>query len=185
MQELQREGIAVDILVNNAGTQVYGNFAEADWQATLNLLQVNITSLTNLTRLLLLGMIERGHGRILNLGSTGSFFPGALNAVYCATKAYVLSFSQALAAETHGQNITVTALCPGATETDFVQRAGMQSVRLFRRTMTAEKVAQVGYRALMRGKRMTVPGWMNKLMTYALPPFVPAIPTGVFAGIGK
>ena len=128
--ELAHRSIQVDVLVNDAGTQVYGEFAEQDVEKQLAMMQVNTAALVHLTHLLLPGMIRRGHGRILNVGSTGSFAPGPLNAVYCATKAFVLSFSHAIGAELAGTGVTVTALCPGATDTDFAARHGMQDVRI-------------------------------------------------------
>ncbi|MEJ2719127.1 MAG: SDR family oxidoreductase [Deltaproteobacteria bacterium] len=162
--ELGRQAIEVDILVNNAGAQVYGPFHEVDADRLLQLIQLNLVSLTRLTRLFLHGMIERGHGHILNLGSTGSFAPGPLNAVYCASKAYVLSFTEAIAEELAGTGITVTALCPGATVTEFAKRAGIEDVRLFRMSgMDAVKVARAGHQALLRGRRVVVPGLANKL----------------------
>jgi uncharacterized protein len=159
---LAEQALAVDVLVNNAGTQVYGEFAEADSAQTLEMIQVNITALVQLTCLLLPGMLQRKHGKILNLGSTGSFAPGPFNAVYCATKAFVLSFSEAIAAELAGSGVSVTALCPGATDTAFVSRHGMQNVRLFRHMMRPADVAAEGYRALLRGSRMVVTGGSNR-----------------------
>jgi short-subunit dehydrogenase len=103
----------------------------------------------------------------LNVGSTGSFAPGPLNAVYCATKAFVLSFSQAIGAELAGTGVTVTALCPGATDTAFAARYDMRDVRMFRRTMPAGQVAQVGYRALMCGRPVVVAGLSNQLQVLA------------------
>lgn len=167
--ELQRDGVQVEVLVNNAGIQEYGPFLETDLQKELQLIQVNLTSLTHLTKLFLPGMVERGHGRIMNLGSTGSFVPGPLNAVYCATKAYVLSFSEAIAEELVGTGVDVTALCPGATATEFAQRAGIEDVRLFRDdTMNAVDVAEIGYRALMKGRRVVVTGLQNQLMVFSI-----------------
>jgi short-subunit dehydrogenase len=167
LEQLEQSHITIDILVNNAGTQVYAPFAEAVGQKLIDLIQVNITALTHLTHLLLPGMIERGQGKILNLGSTGSFVPGPLNAVYCASKAYVLSFSEALAAELDGTGVTVTTLCPGATKTEFATRHGMESVRLFQNAMAADQVALIGYRALMRGRRTVVAGTANQLQIFS------------------
>ena len=108
-------------------------------------------------------MIKRGRGRILNQGSTDSFTPGPLNAVYCATKAFVLSFSEAIAAEVDGIGVTVTALCPGAVRTEFVERHGLQDVRWWKNAMLPAPVAAIGYRALTRGKRVAVAGSGNKV----------------------
>jgi hypothetical protein len=187
LREVEQASLQVDILVNNAGTQVYGLFAEADLPKLLAMIQVNLTTLTHLTRLFLPGMLERGRGKILNLGSTGSFAPGPLNAVYCATKAYVLSFSEAIAAELDGTGVTVTALCPGATDTPFVMRHGMADVRLFKSTMSAFQVAEIGYRALMRGQRVAVAGRSNQLQVLAfrlLGPFMPLIPNSILKRMG-
>lgn len=186
--QLRQSGIAVDILINNAGTQVYAPFAEADEQELTDLIQVNITAFTQLTRLLLPDMIQRKRGRILNLGSTGSFVPGPLNAVYCASKAYVLSFSEAIAAELDGSGVTVTTLCPGATKTDFVTRHGMQDVRLFQNAMAADEVARIGYRALMSGKRTVVAGKANQLQILSfklLGPFMSLISNRMLMQMGS
>ncbi len=162
--EIERDGRMVTSLVNNAGFDVYGNFAETDLAKELDMIQVNLVSLTRLTKLLLPAMIQQGHGRILNLGSTGSYIPSPLNAVYSATKAYVLSFSIALAEELRGTGVTVTALCPGAVSTEFQARAGMDNIRLLRfGALSAPKVAETGYRAMFSGRRVVVPGLFNKV----------------------
>ncbi len=169
LAEVEQESIQIDILVNNAGFQEYGPFYETDLNKELHMIQVNLTSLTHLTKLFLPGMIRQGHGKIMNVGSTGSFAPGPLNAIYCATKAYVLSFSEAIAEELKGTGVTVTALCPGATRTDFVTKAGMEDVNLFRGQISdARTVAEVGYRALMKGRRITIPGAGNKTMIFSI-----------------
>jgi short-subunit dehydrogenase len=130
---------------------------------------VHVVTLTHLTKLVLPGMLRRRYGRILNLGSTGSFVPGPNDAVYCASKAYVLSFSEALAEEVRGTGVTFTALCPGATRTAFAARAKMTDTRLFQgRVISAREGAEVGYRALLRGRRVVVVGRMNPLMTISL-----------------
>jgi len=129
------------------------------------MLQLNIVSLTVLTRLCLPGMLQRGEGRILNVGSTGSFSPVANMAVYGATKAYVLSLSEALTEELRGTGVSVTALCPGVTTTGFQARAGMGETLMHRMgQMTAADVAQVGYRAMQHGTAVVVPGLLNRLM---------------------
>jgi short-subunit dehydrogenase len=159
----------VEILVNNAGFGVYGPFPATDLDATLEMMQVNVTALTHLSRLVLPSLLERGRGRILNVASTAAFQPGPLMAVYYASKAYVLHFSEAVADELRGTGVTVTALCPGPTETGFKSRSGMGDTWLFgkRRVMSAHRVAAVGYRALMRGRRLVVPGLRNKLLVQA------------------
>jgi hypothetical protein len=164
VNELQEKSLRIDMLVNNAGVDVYGCFQETEMAQELWMIQINLVTLTQLTKLLLSDMVAQGYGRILNLGSTGSFIPSPLNAVYSATKAYVLSFSEALAEELRGSGVTVTVLCPGATRTEFQRRAGMENVRLLRfGVMEAEKVAEIGYQALMAGKRVVVPGLLNKV----------------------
>lgn len=165
--ELQRESIQIDVLVNNAGFNVYGPFSETDLMKELQMIQVNLVSLTYLTKLFLPGMVKRGYGRILNIGSTGSFVPVPLNAVYCATKAYVLNFSEAIAEELEGTGVTVTALCPGATRTEFSRRAQMEDIKLFQgRVMDARTVAEIGYRALMKGRRVVIAGIDNRLQMF-------------------
>lgn len=164
LDQLAQKALTVDILVNNAGFDVYGYFHETDWAKELQMIQVNLIALTELTKLLLPKMLERGQGKILNLGSTGSIIPTPLNAVYSATKAYILNFSAALAEELHGSGVTVTVLCPGATFTEFQQRAGIKNIALLKfGAMEAKPVAEVGYRAVMSGKRVVVPGLFNKL----------------------
>jgi len=161
--QLQREGIVVDILVNNAGYGVLGEFANISGEDTLGQIQLNITALTYLTKLFLGPMIERRSGKILNVASTAGFQPGPLMSVYYASKAYVISFSEALANELHGTGVTVTCLCPGATDTAFQGRAGLENTPLFKklRPMTADVVARDGYRGLMAGKAMVISGFRN------------------------
>lgn len=162
-EELKQQAITVDILVNNAGFGLYGLFSETDAQETLDMIQVNISSLTHLTKLLLPGMMERKSGKILNVASTASFQPGPLMAVYYATKAYVLSFSEGLANELAPYGVTVTALCPGPTATGFEQRAGFGASQLFK-GMSAKQVAVIGYEGLQQGKPVVIPGLKNWLL---------------------
>lgn len=167
--ELRTKSIHIDILVNNAGTQVYGEFHKTDLEKELQLIQVNLVSLTHLTKLAVAEMLKKGDGKILNLGSTGSFAPTPLNAIYCATKAYVLNFSEGIAKDLEGTGITVTTLCPGATRTEFAKKSQIEDVRLFRAmVMDAERVAKTGYHAVMNGKRVVVAGLYNKLMVFSL-----------------
>jgi uncharacterized protein len=155
----------VDVLINNAGHADFGPFAEADLAKTVGMTELNVVSLTVLTRLVVEGMLERGEGRILNVASTAAFQPGPLMSVYYATKAYVLSFTEALAEELRGTSITVTALCPGPTASGFQARAEMESSRLVKgRTLArASDVARIGYRAMQRGDVVEVPGLRNKI----------------------
>jgi short-subunit dehydrogenase len=164
--QLQRENIPVDILINNAGFGAFGEFAAMPEQEILGQIQLNVTALTHLTRLFLAPMLTRRRGRIMNVASTAAFQPGPLMAVYYATKAYVLSFSEALANELRGSGVTVTCFCPGATNTGFAKRAGNEGSRLFKQIggMNAETVARDGYRGLMKGKTVVISGTHNWLV---------------------
>ncbi len=163
--QVQEKGAQVDILVNNAGFGVFANLAEAKLEDNLQMIELNIASLTVLTHLFLPGMIQRRSGRILNVGSTGSFSPVPGMSVYAASKAYVLSFSEAIAEELRGTGVTVTALCPGVTITGFQARSGTGSSRLVKMgSMTAGQVARIGYDQLMHGKRVVIPGFANQLL---------------------
>ena len=165
--ELAEHSIPIEVLVNNAGFGLRGPFAESDLDEQLEMLRVNVVAVTHLTRLFVSDMVGRGKGKILNLGSTAGLVPGPLMAVYYATKAYVLSFSQALSIELAGSGVTVTALIPGATRTGFADRAGTSESRLFRgATMDAEAVAGIGYRGLMQGKAIVVPGLRNRALAF-------------------
>jgi len=167
---LEARGIAVDVLVNNAGYALYGAFTETDLADELNMIQVNIVALTHLTKLVVRQMVAKKAGRVLNVASTAAFQPGPLMAVYYATKAYVLSFSEALANELRGTGVTVTALCPGPTATGFQARAQMEESKLVRgkSIMTSEVVARAGYSGLMKGKTIVIPGMSNKMMANAV-----------------
>jgi len=166
-EEVTAASMAVDVLVNNAGFPVFGLFSETDLQDELEMLQVNVVALTALTKLLLKEMVERRAGRILNLASTAAFLPGPLMAVYYASKAYVLSFSQALANELQGTGVTVTALAPGPTRTGFQKRGVMEDSRLVQGQIAdAASVALAGYRGLMSGKTLVIPGFANKLIPW-------------------
>lgn len=162
----EKKSIKIDILINNAGIQLYGNFHDKNMEETLNMMYLNMFALTKLTRLYVDGMIERGYGKILNLGSTGSFQPVPLNTVYCATKAFVLYFSEGIGEELRGTGVTVTALCPGATGTNFAKRANIEDTKLFSgKLLKPSNVAQIGYKALMKNKPVLVVGLNNKIMT--------------------
>lgn len=161
---LQETGTHVDILVNNAGFATYGLFHETALQEELDMIQLNIATLTEMTHLFLPPMIARGEGRILNIASTAAFQPGPLMAVYYASKAYVLYFSEAIANEVQDTGVTVTTLCPGPTESGFQARANMEDSKLVQSgLMSSAEVARRGYEALMKGKTVEVPGLGNKL----------------------
>jgi short-subunit dehydrogenase len=188
LEQLKYESIEIDVLVNNAGTQVYGEFATSSLEKQLAMIQVNVNSLVHLTHLLLPGMIRRGHGRILNVGSTGSFAPGPLNAVYCATKAFVLSLSEAIGAEVSGTGVMVTVLCPGPTKTAFITRHAMQDVRIFRHAMSPVRVAEIGYRALQQARPLVIAGFINRLQVFSfqlMAPFLELTPPAILMSIGR
>lgn len=175
------QGTSIDLLINNAGFADYGLFVESDAQKMSDMLAVNIVALTKLTRLFLPPMIERKRGRIMNVASVAAYFPGPLMSVYYASKAYVLSFSEALINEVEGTGVTVTCLCPGATSSEFQGVAGMGDSKLIQNvTVTSKAVAQKGVRAMLRGDGVYVPGLNNQLVTLvprllprgALAPFI-------------
>jgi uncharacterized protein len=166
---LSADGIMVDVVVNNAGFGAVGAFAALPTQLQMDMIQVNVTALTHLTRLFLPGMIERGRGGILNVGSTAGFQPGPNMAVYFATKAFVLSFTEALAEELVGRNIKVSCLAPGPTETGFAAVAHEEDTLLFRLgLMDVKSVALAGYRGFRSGKVLVVPGSRNKIGAFAV-----------------
>jgi len=165
-EETQRAGIHIDILVNNAGYGMLGEFAQIPLEESYGQIQLNITALTLLTRLYLGPMLERRSGKIMNVASTAAFQAGPLMAVYYATKAYVLSFTEAIADELRSSGVSVTCFCPGATLTEFQKRARTEDSRLFKRLMPmdAKTVAADGYRALMEGKTLAIAGFRNWLV---------------------
>ena len=163
---LSSQGVSVDILVNNAGYGVFGEFNHSSTEETLGQIQLNIVALTHLTKLFAAPMVERRSGKILNVASTAGFQAGPLMAVYYATKAYVISFSEALANELERSGVVVSCLCPGATDTGFQGRAGNDNTILFKklRPMDAQTVARDGYRGLMAGKTLIISGFRNWLV---------------------
>jgi uncharacterized protein len=162
-EALQSEGGNIDVLVNNAGFGWRGEFAQMELSDIMEMIQVNITSLTHLTRLFLPGMVSRKRGKILQVASTAAFQPGPMMAIYYASKAYVLSFSEALSEELNGTGITVTAFCPGPTATNFGQRAGFSNEKILGGilSMNSRAVALDGYKGLMKGKPLVISGWKN------------------------
>lgn len=166
-ETLEREGKQIDVLVNNAGFGLHGEVSTMDRNEILSMIQLNITALTDLTRLFLPGMRARRLGKILNVASTAAFQPGPLMAVYYATKAYVLSFSEALNEEVRGTGVNVTCLCPGPTRSEFQKRAGMEDMALFTHaSMPSRPVAEAGFKALMKGRPLIIPGFLNKFVAF-------------------
>ena len=161
------DGRVIDVLVNNAGFGTYGPFSEIGAGREHDLVAVNIDALVRLTHAVLPGMVARGRGGILNVASTIAFQPGPYQATYGASKAFVLSLSQALWAETRGSGVTVTALCPGPTRTGFVDALGsdVSHTAIYRRLAAPEPVVAAGLRALDRGRAVVVPGWRYRVMT--------------------
>lgn len=168
--QVELEGVEVDALINNAGFTDFGLFVETDPEKELQMMQVNMVTLTRLTKLFLPGMVERRSGRVMNVASTAAYIPGPLMAVYYATKAYVLSFSEALSNELEGTGVTVTALCPGPTETGFQKRGNMEDSKLVagRKIMDSRTVAKIGYKGFMKGQPVVVTGLRNLLMVQSV-----------------
>jgi uncharacterized protein len=165
--ELKQRGVEVDILVNNAGHGQRGKFDELTIERDLSMVRLNIEAILRLTKLFLPPMLARKRGRILNTASVAGFEPGPLLAVYHATKAFVLSLSESLATELEDSGVTLTALCPGPTDTDFFPKADMMETRAFQHAMPPQEVAKAGYKACMDGKRIIIPGGMNKVLVGA------------------
>lgn len=165
-QEVSSRNLSVDILINNAGFGDYGEFSRSDLTKQVDMIQLNVNSLVALTHLFLPAMISRKYGRILNVASTAAFQPGPFASVYYASKAFVLSFSQAIGNEVKGTGVTVTALCPGPVDTGFQAAAGMRKSRRMRTVLLqpVEKVAQEGLAGLIHGKSVVIPGFMNRLV---------------------
>lgn len=164
------QGHKVEILINNAGFGDFGNFADTSADKEEKMIQLNITTLTQLCKLFINDMKLRGTGRIMNVASTGAFQPAPFMAVYCATKAYVLSFTEAVNNELKGTGISMTALCPGPTSTGFEQAAAMGDSKLFNgpQVASAKSVAKYGYNAMMSRKTVAVHGWLNRLMVFSV-----------------
>ncbi len=162
---LKNESIVTDVLINNAGFGVFDNYWNVELQDEKNMLQVNIMALAELTNLFAKDMVNRGGGKILNVASTAAFQPGPTMAGYYASKAFVLSYSQAVDFELRKKGVQVSTLCPGPTITEFQIRANMEDLNLFKKgfTMSAEEVAQIGYNGLMKGKPVIIAGAMNKI----------------------
>ncbi len=169
-EELKSRKIHIDYLINNAGFGDFGLFAETDWDKQLEMINLNVTCLTYLTRLFLPEMIHNKFGKILNLASTAAFQPGPTMSVYFATKSFVLSFSEAIANELKGSGVTVTVLCPGATDTGFQTAASLDGSNMFKgnNVATSKEVAEFGYSSMMDGKTVAIHGLMNNLMAQSV-----------------
>ena len=168
--DLHKQNIKISLLINNAGFGEHGHFLNTSWQKESDMIQVNITSLMRLTKVFLEDMVAQGAGRILNVASVAAFMPGPFMATYFATKAFVLSFSEAIANELKGTGVTVTALCPGPTESGFQATANVEETNLVKgkKLPSSKKVAEFGYKALMRGKTVAVHGFMNRLQVFGV-----------------
>ena len=164
--EVKKQKISVDYLINNAGIGSFGEFNKGDWEVDSRMIQLNVTSLTYFCKLFLRDMVKRENGKIMNVASIAGFQPGPLMAVYFATKAYVLHFSEAIGNEVKIRGVSVTALCPGPTESGFESTAGMGNSILFKgkKLPSSKDVALYGYHAMMKGKAVAVHGWMNRLL---------------------
>lgn len=164
--ETNAKGLQVDYLINNAGFGDFGLFYETDWNKELQMINLNITTLTQFTKLYLQDMVKRKSGKIMNVASTAAFQSGPTMAVYYATKAYVLSFSEAIDNEVRDKGVTVTALCPGATESGFQAAAAMEESALVkgRKLPTSQEVAEYGYKSMLNGKTVAIHGLMNYIM---------------------
>jgi short-subunit dehydrogenase len=164
---VRKDLLQVDYLVNNAGYGLGGKFTETELSVELGMMQVNMLASVALTKLFLPGMVARKSGKIMNVASTAAFQPGPFMAVYYASKSFVLSFSEAIANELKGTGVTMTALCPGPTESEFQKRAHIENTRLVKNKvmgmMSSEQVAKIGYQGLMHGKRVVIPGLLNKI----------------------
>jgi uncharacterized protein len=165
--ETNNQNIQVNLLINNAGFGDFGMFTETDWNKELQMINLNITTLAQFTKLYLRDMVKRRSGKIMNVASTASFQPGPTMAVYCATKAFVLSFSEAVGNEVSDKGITITTLCPGATATGFQAAGGLDESKLFKgkKLPTAAEVAAYGYKSMLKGKSVAIHGLMNYIMS--------------------
>lgn len=172
--ETSKQNIQIDFLINNAGFGDFGLFADADWNKELEMINLNISTLTLFTKLYLQDMVKRGSGKIMNLASTASFQPGPMMAVYFATKSYVLSFSEAISNEVSNKGVSVTALCPGPTTSGFQTAASMDNSKLFnnKNLPTSKEVAKYGYNAMIKGKTVAIHGIMNNILASSIR-FVP------------
>jgi short-subunit dehydrogenase len=171
--QTEEAGIEISILINNAGLGGHGKFYERDLSKEQAMMQLNMTTLVSLTHLYLDSMIQRGHGKVLNVASSAAFIPGPLQAVYYATKAFVLSFSQALAEELSGTGVTVTVLCPGPVKTGFAKAGGLEEVKIFQYGSSAESVANCGYKAMQAEKLVVMNSTVLSFLLNWVTPLIP------------
>ncbi len=178
--QVKSEGLQIDYLINNAGFGGRGKFHERPWEKDKDMINLNVMALVTLTRLFLNDMTERNEGRILNVASMAGFVPGPLQAIYFATKAFVVSFTEAIGNELSDTNVTVSVLCPGPTDTEFFEVANINGVRTsMRGVASANDVAVVGYDGLLSGKTIAIPGLMNKVLLLATRVFPRALTTKI------
>jgi hypothetical protein len=167
--EIKKQNITIDYLINNAGFGDFGLFAESDWNKQEQMINLNVITLACLTRLFLPEMISRKSGKILNVASTASFQPGPTMSVYFATKAFVLSFSEAVNNEVRDMGVTITTLCPGSTESGFHSVViGENKQPKERKLISARKVAEYGYTSMMKGRSVAIPGLKNVILATAV-----------------
>ena len=169
----EQAGLNIDILINNAGFGGHGKFHERQLRKDQAMMQVNMVSLVNLTHLYLQGMVQRNYGKILHVASSAAFLPGPLQAVYYATKSFVVSFSQAISQELEGTNVTSTALCPGAVATGFVSAGDLEGIKVWDKAATAESVAKCGYDAMIKGDLVKI---NEKGLSFLLNWIIPFLP---------
>jgi short-subunit dehydrogenase len=170
ISEIRKQNLHIENLINNAGFGDLGAFETSDWKKNEEMIQLNITALTHLTREFLPDMRKAKSGRIMNVASIAGFMPGPLMSVYYASKAYVLSFGEALAGELAGSGVKITTLCPGPVETGFQKKAEFKNPALMRmiKSATALEIANYGYNSMMSGKRLAIHGWMNRFMVFSI-----------------
>lgn len=162
--ELEKSNIKIEILINNAGFGVFGFFESLEWEKQFKLIQLSVITTTHLTKLFLKNMIKQNYGKILNVSSIAAFQPGPLMSIYYATKAYLLSFTRAIANELRDTNITVTVLCPGMTKTNFQYSTGNEQPSFGRLCCSAERVAKYGFDAMIKGKTVAIPCYYNRII---------------------
>ncbi|RLD52566.1 MAG: short-chain dehydrogenase [Bacteroidetes bacterium] len=167
-KEVSSKNIKVDVLINNAGYGVSGPFTDTDMEKETGMLVLNMVTLTKLSKLFANYFIKNGGGHIINIASTAAFQPVPTMATYAATKAYVLSFSEAIAYELKSQNVKVTAICPGATQSEFAQSADMGDTAMFNKAPTSRELAEFTYEAMIKGKTTAIHGTKNNFLTFTI-----------------